>query len=71
MKCAAIDIGTVTCRLLIADVADGKLTETVRRCEITNLGVGVDKTSLLQKDAIERVVNQIKEYVVLFDQESA
>lgn len=71
MKCAAIDIGTVTCRLLIADVADGKLTETVRRCEITNLGVGVDKTSLLQKDAIERVVNQIKEYVVLIDQESA
>lgn len=49
MKCAAIDIGTVTCRLLIADVADGKLTETVRRCEITNLGVGVDKTSFFRK----------------------
>lgn len=32
-----------------------------RRCVITNLGVGVDKTGVLQEDAIQRVVAQIGE----------
>ena len=32
-------------------------------CAITNLGVGVDKTGILQEDAIERVVVKIGEYI--------
>lgn len=62
-RIAAFDIGTVTCRLLLAEVKDGILSELERRCVITNLGVGVDKTGILQEDAIQRVVSQIAEYV--------
>ena len=62
-RIAAFDIGTVTCRLLLAEVQDGTLTELERRCEITNLGIGVDKTGILQESAIERVVAQIAEYI--------
>lgn len=59
---AAIDIGTVTCRLLVADVVDGSLDEQLRRVEITNLGQDVDKTGVLRKDAIGRVSRTIAEY---------
>lgn len=53
---AAIDIGTVTCRLLIADVsADGTITEVFRDRAITDLGEGVDETGRLAHEAIERV----------------
>lgn len=62
-RLAAIDIGTVTCRLLVADVDGTHIKELTRRVEITNLGIGVDKTHELQDDGIERVVAQIKEYV--------
>ena len=62
-RIAAFDIGTVTCRLLLAEVQDGVLHELERRCVITNLGVGVDKTGVLQEDAIQRVVAQIGEYI--------
>ncbi len=43
--------------------ATAQLTELARRCEITNLGIGVDKTGVLRQDAIDRVVAQIAEYV--------
>ena len=53
---AAIDIGTVTCRLLIADVSgDGSITEVFRDRAITDLGQGVDETGRLAPEAIERV----------------
>lgn len=60
---ASLDIGTVTCRLLLADVSDTSFVELERRVAITNLGIGVDKTHLLQDDAIARVEHQIAEYV--------
>ncbi len=63
MRIAALDIGTVTCRLLLAQVEDGRLSELERRCAITDLGIGVDKTGVLREDAIERVVAQIAEYL--------
>ncbi len=56
---AAIDIGTVTCRLLLADVKDGALNELERCVEITNLGLDVDKTGVLRSDSIERVSSTI------------
>ncbi len=62
-RIAALDIGTVTCRLLLAQVEDGGLIELERRCAITDLGIGVDKTGVLRDDAIERVVAQIAEYL--------
>ena len=66
-RMAAIDIGTVTCRLLLADISETSFTELERCVAITNLGIGVDKTHHLQDDAIDRVVNQIAEYVSLIN----
>lgn len=53
---AAIDIGTVTCRLLVADVLpDGSLEELAHGYKITNLGEDVDATGVLKPEAMERV----------------
>lgn len=65
---AAIDIGTVTCRLLVADVAaDGVLSEIHRDYAICNLGAGVDKTGLLAPDAIERVAAAVGRFAQVLD----
>ncbi len=56
---AAIDIGTMTCRLLIADADENGLYELERRHAITNLGEGVDARGLLKPDAMQRVSSQI------------
>ena len=61
---AAIDIGTVTCRLLVADVRDdGAIEEVCRETTICNLGVGVDKTGVLAPESIERVGVAIEGFV--------
>lgn len=63
-RIAAIDIGTVTCRLLVADVHDdGSITDARRETVICNLGVGVDKTGLLAPESIERVGVAIEGFV--------
>lgn len=57
---ASIDIGTVTCRLLIADIdEEGAIHELFREMAITNLGEGTDTTHLLSPHAIERVRIQV------------
>lgn len=67
MRFAALDIGTVTCRLLVADVIEGQLVELDRRVAITNLGVGVDSSGFLRGDAIDRVVSQLSAYKSIID----
>ena len=65
---AAIDIGTVTARLLVADVdADGTLSDLQRDHDICNLGVGVDKTGVLDPAAIERVGAVVGRFVETLD----
>lgn len=60
---AAIDIGTVTCRMLVADVsADGKICELDREYLITNLGEGVDATGVLLDAAMDRVVDAVRSF---------
>ncbi|UQU64010.1 Ppx/GppA family phosphatase [Couchioplanes caeruleus] len=54
MRVAAIDCGTNSIRLLIADVAGGTLTDVSRRMEIVRLGEGVDRTGRLAPEAVER-----------------
>lgn len=61
MRVAAVDIGTNSTRLLIADI-DGRITELVRRSEVTRLGTGVDSTGALSADAIERVLAVLDQY---------
>ncbi|MBQ9690814.1 MAG: Ppx/GppA family phosphatase, partial [Eggerthellaceae bacterium] len=62
---AAIDIGTVTTRLLIARVEDGAqplVEKLYKKSVITNLGLGVDATGLLSPDAIQRTVACLQDY---------
>jgi exopolyphosphatase/guanosine-5'-triphosphate,3'-diphosphate pyrophosphatase len=54
-RVAAIDIGTNTTRLLVADVVNGGEEELVRRSIVTRLGEGVDAKRLLLPASIERV----------------
>jgi len=54
MRVAAIDCGTNSIRLLIADVVDGSLTDVARRMEIVRLGEGVDRTGRLSDAALAR-----------------
>ena len=61
---AAIDIGTVTCRMLVADVDDaGRLHELDREYAITNLGEDVDATGTLKPEAMQRVVDAVTRFL--------
>jgi exopolyphosphatase/guanosine-5'-triphosphate,3'-diphosphate pyrophosphatase len=61
-RVAAVDLGTNTTRLLVADVADGRVDEVVRRTTITRLGEGVDARRRLLPAPIARVRNVLSEY---------
>ena len=61
-RVAAVDIGTNSTRLLVADVEDGSVRELDRRLEITRLGEGVDERRILLPQAIVRVRNVLAEY---------
>ena len=63
-RVAAIDCGTNSIRLLVADIAEGgaTLTDVVRRMEIVRLGQGVDSTGRLSSEAIERTRVALADY---------
>jgi exopolyphosphatase / guanosine-5'-triphosphate,3'-diphosphate pyrophosphatase len=54
MRVAAIDCGTNSIRLLIADVDGERLSDVSRRMEIVRLGAGVDRTGRISAEALER-----------------
>jgi exopolyphosphatase / guanosine-5'-triphosphate,3'-diphosphate pyrophosphatase len=62
MRVAAIDLGTNTTRLLVADVDGDQIDEVVRRTRITRLGEGVDARRQLLPLPIARVRNCLTEY---------
>lgn len=63
-RVGAIDCGTNSIRLLIADVdpGSGSLTDLVRRMEIVRLGYGVDKTGVIAPEAMARTLAMAREY---------
>ncbi len=63
-RVAAIDCGTNSLRLLIADIDPDRhtLTDVERRMEIVRLGQGVDATGRLAPDALERTFRVLTEY---------
>ena len=62
-RVAAVDCGTNSIRLLVADVpADGAHTDLLRRMEVVRLGQGVDATGRLAPEAIERTRRVLAEY---------
>jgi len=62
VRVAAVDLGTNTTRLLVADVEDGRVEEVVRREEITRLGESVDRRRILLPTAVARVRNVLVDY---------
>src|SRR5215469_8321195 len=63
-RVAAIDCGTNSLRLLIADAdpASHQLVDVQRRMEIVRLGQGVDATGVLAPDALARTFHVLAEY---------
>ena len=62
-RVAAIDCGTNSIRLLVADVPPaGAHTDLLRRMEVVRLGQGVDATGRLAAEAIERTRRVLAEY---------
>jgi len=59
---AAVDLGTNTTRLLVADVAGGRVEELHRETRITRLGEGVDSRHRLLPLPIARVRNALTDY---------
>ena len=67
MRVAAIDCGTNSIRLLIADIENGNLTDVVRQMIVVRLGEGVDKTGEFSSAALERTFAAVDEYAKLIE----
>jgi len=65
VRVAAIDCGTNSIRLLIADITNGTLTDVVRTMVIVRLGEGVDKTGEFSQAALERTFAAIETFAEL------
>ena len=61
-RVAAIDCGTNSIRLLIAELRDGGLRDVTRRIEIVRLGQGVDRTGRFADDALARTFAALDDY---------
>ncbi|WP_328888678.1 Ppx/GppA phosphatase family protein [Streptomyces sp. NBC_00316] len=72
-RVAAIDCGTNSIRLLVADAdpATGELIELDRRMEIVRLGQGVDRTGRLAPDALERTFAACRQYAAVIKEHGA
>jgi exopolyphosphatase / guanosine-5'-triphosphate,3'-diphosphate pyrophosphatase len=65
VRAAAIDCGTNSIRLLIADASGGRLREVHRETRIVRLGQGVDATGQFAPDAIARTQSALADYASL------
>ena len=63
-RVAAIDCGTNSIRLLIADISAGSFREIDRRMEIVRLGQGVDRNKSFHPDAIERTLAAVSDFAI-------
>ena len=63
-RVAAVDCGTNSLRLLVADVdvSRGEMTDVARRMEIVRLGQGVDRTGRLAPEALARTTDVLRDY---------
>ncbi|GAA3258440.1 Ppx/GppA phosphatase family protein [Nonomuraea helvata] len=71
MRVAAVDCGTNSVRLLVADVGDDLIDDIERRMEIVRLGQGVDRTGRLAPDALDRTFKAMRVYRELIDRHGA
>ncbi|PRC45471.1 exopolyphosphatase, partial [Mycobacterium sp. ITM-2017-0098] len=61
-RVAAVDCGTNSIRLLVADVVDGRLRDVHRDMRIVRLGQGVDATGEFAPDALARTHSALAGY---------
>ena len=64
VRVGAIDCGTNSIRLLVADIdpAAGSLHDVLRRMEIVRLGQGIDRTGVIAAESMERTLATTREY---------
>ena len=72
VRVAAVDCGTNSLRLLVADVDldRAELTDVTRRMEIVRLGQGVDETGRLAPEALDRTIGVLREYAAIIADEA-
>jgi exopolyphosphatase / guanosine-5'-triphosphate,3'-diphosphate pyrophosphatase len=73
VRVAAVDCGTNSLRLLIADVdrEAGRLTDVSRQMEIVRLGQGVDATGRLASEPLARTLRALEAYARAIDDAAA
>ena len=64
-RVAAVDCGTNSIRLLVADVTDAGLRDVHREMRVVRLGQGVDATGVLAPEAIERTRVALADYTAV------
>lgn len=69
-RVGAIDCGTNSIRLLIADKVDGKLRDVHREMRVVRLGQGVDATGQFAPEALARTESALADYVALMARHS-
>ncbi len=63
VRVGAVDCGTNSIRLLVADISpSGVLSDVLRRMEVVRLGYGVDRTGRIDPVAMERTLVMAREY---------
>ena len=67
---AAIDIGTNSCRLLIADV-DSEQKDLHREAQVTRLGKDVDRTKTIAPVSMKKTITVLKEYIKIASEHKA
>jgi exopolyphosphatase/guanosine-5'-triphosphate,3'-diphosphate pyrophosphatase len=63
VRVAAIDVGTNSTRLLVAEERPGGFRPIDRRMKITRLGQGVDSTGRLSREALRRTLMTVADYI--------
>jgi exopolyphosphatase/guanosine-5'-triphosphate,3'-diphosphate pyrophosphatase len=70
-RVAAVDCGTNSIRLLVADIDRSTLTDVDRRMEIVRLGEGVDRTGRFAPAALERTFAACRRYAEIIEDTKA
>ncbi len=70
-RVAAVDCGTNSIRLLVADIEGNTLTDVDRRMEIVRLGEGVDRTGRFTTAALERTFAACRRYAEIIEEAKA
>lgn len=71
IRVAAMDLGTVTCRLGVADVVDGNITAFEKHSTIVNFGEGVASTGRISAKALERAILCLQNYLSIAREQKA